>query len=51
MKKENLEMKNKVQITDDQYNTLVARHERQEQENNKYIEMIKSDVGKCEQDK
>ena len=48
---ENVELTNKVKIVNDQYNTLVARHERQEEENSKYIKMISSDVEKCEKDK
>ncbi|XP_065053400.1 A-kinase anchor protein 9-like isoform X3 [Rhopilema esculentum] len=51
LKEENQKLVNKVQVASDQYNTLVARHERQEEENSKYIKMISSDVDKCEQEK
>eukprot|EP00794_Sanderia_malayensis_P003343 gene3343-3832_t len=48
LKDENTDLGNKARITDDQYNTLIARHERQEEENSKYISMLSSDVEKCE---
>ena len=40
-----------MKIANDQYSTLVARHERQEEENSKYIKMISSDVEKCEKER
>ena len=51
LREENIVLGNKTQVTDDQYNTLVARHERKEEENTKYIKMLSSDVEKCESEK